>query len=60
MRWVGLLAHVGEYRNVDKLWVENDAGKRLLGIPRNRCDDNIKTHLNKWDGYLELDSSGSR
>jgi hypothetical protein len=47
MRWVSLLAHVGEYRNVYKIWLENDAGKRLLGIPRHRCDDNIKTNLNK-------------
>jgi hypothetical protein len=60
MRWLNLVAQVREYWNAYKLWVENDAGKRLLGIPRNRCDDNIKTHLNKWDGYLELDSSGSR
>jgi hypothetical protein len=47
MRRVSLLAHVGEYRNVYKIWLENYAGKRLLGILRHRCDDNIKTNLNK-------------
>lgn len=43
MRRVSLVAHVGQYRNAYKLWLENDAVKGLLGIPRHRCDDNIKT-----------------
>jgi hypothetical protein len=47
MRWVNRVAHVGKYRNSNKLWLENDAGKRLLGIPRHIYDDNITTNLNK-------------
>jgi len=47
MRLVNSVAHVGEYRNAYKLWLENDVGKRLLGIPRHTCGDKIKTNLNK-------------
>ena len=59
MRWVNRVAHVGEYRNSYKIWMQNDAGNRLLVIPRHRCDEDITTNLNKQDGYLRLDSSGS-
>jgi hypothetical protein len=47
MGLVNSVAHVGEYRNAYKLWLENDVGKRLLGIPRHTCGDKIKTNLNK-------------
>jgi hypothetical protein len=47
MRWVNRVAHVGKYRNAYKLWLENDAGKRMLGNPMHGCDDNITTNLNK-------------
>jgi len=45
MRWVGHVAHMGERRDVYRVLVGKPEGKRLLGRPRHRWEDNIKTDL---------------
>jgi hypothetical protein len=45
MRWAGLVARMGEKRNVYRLLVEKPEGKRPLGRPRRRCIDKIKMDL---------------
>ena len=45
MRWVGHVAHVGEGRGVHRVLVGKPEGKRPLGRPRRRWEDNIKMDL---------------
>jgi hypothetical protein len=45
MRWVGYVAPVGEKRNVCRILVGKPEGKRPLGRPRRRWEDNIKMDL---------------
>jgi len=45
MRWVGHVARMGEERCVYRVLVGKPEGKRLLGRPRRRWEDNIKTDL---------------
>jgi hypothetical protein len=42
MRWAGHVARMGEGRGVYKVLVGRPEGKRPLGRPRRRWDDNIK------------------
>jgi len=42
MRWEGLVARVGERRGVYRVLVGKPEGKRPLGRPRRRWEDNIK------------------
>ena len=55
MRWAG---HVGEGRDVYRVLVGKPEGKRPLGRPRRRCEDNIKMDLQKVGGscgdWMEL------
>jgi hypothetical protein len=44
MRWVGHVARIGR-RNSYKIVVENPEGKKPLGRPRRRWEDNIKIGL---------------
>jgi hypothetical protein len=44
MRWAGHVARMGEERKVCKVMVGKPRGKRLLGSPRNRWDQN-----GSWD-----------
>jgi hypothetical protein len=39
------MAHMGEGRDVYRVLVGNPEGKRPLGRPRCRCEDNIKMDL---------------
>jgi hypothetical protein len=56
MRWVGHLACMVEEDVRTGFWWGE--GKRPLGNPRRRWEDNIKTHLQvEWEHGL--DSSGS-
>jgi len=41
MRWVGHVARMGEGRGVYRVLVGNPEGKRPLGRPRHRWEDNI-------------------
>jgi hypothetical protein len=45
MRWAGYVARMGERRVVYRVLVEKPEGKRPLGRPRRRWDDNIKMDL---------------
>jgi len=45
MRWEGHVARMGEGRGVYRVLVGKPEGKRALGRPRLRWDDNIKMDL---------------
>ena len=45
MRWAGHIARVGEWRGVYRVLVGKPEGKRSLGRPRHRWEDNIKMDL---------------
>jgi hypothetical protein len=47
MRWVGHVARMGEGRGVYGVLVGRPEGKRPLGRPRRRWEDNIKMDLRK-------------
>jgi len=51
MRWVGLVARMGEERGVYRVLVGKPEGRRPLGRPRRRWEDNIRMDLlfGKWD-----------
>jgi hypothetical protein len=42
MRWAGHVARIGEGRGVYRVLVGRPEGKRSLGRPRRRWEDNIK------------------
>jgi hypothetical protein len=42
MRWAGHVARIGENRGVHRVLVGKPEGKRPLGRPRHRWEDNIK------------------
>jgi hypothetical protein len=42
MRWAGHVARIGEWRGVYRVLVGRPEGKRPLGRPRRRREDNIK------------------
>ena len=57
MRWAGHVAHVGEGRGVHRVLVGKPEGKRPLGRPRRRWEDNIKMDLREVRGggeWMEL------
>ena len=45
MRWAGHVARMGEGRRVHRVLVGKPEGKRPLGRPRRRWEDNIKMDL---------------
>jgi len=45
MRWVGRVARMGERRGVHRVLVGKPEGKRPLGRPRRKWEDNIKLDL---------------
>ena len=58
MRWAGHVACMGEDRGVHRMLVGKPEGKRPLGRPRRRWEDNIKIDLQEvWGGrgdWMEL------
>jgi len=54
MRWVGHVARIGEMRGLYWVLVGKPKGKRRLGRPRCRWEDNIKMYL-KEVGYESMD-----
>jgi hypothetical protein len=58
MRWSGHVARMGEGRGVDRVLVGKPEGKRPLGRPRRRWEDNIKMDLQEvggsWGDWMEL------
>jgi hypothetical protein len=45
MRWAGHVACMGEERGVHRVLVGKPEGKRPLGRPRHRWEDNIKVDV---------------
>jgi hypothetical protein len=59
MRWVSQLAHMGAKSNSYRVLVGKPEGKRPIGRPRHKLEDNIKMDLKRnMMGWNELDSSG--
>jgi hypothetical protein len=57
---LGHVASMRERRGVYRVLVVKPEGKRQLGRPRRRWEDNIKMYLQEWDGGGHgLDWSGS-
>jgi len=57
MRWAGHVACVGEGRGVHRVLMGKPEGKRPLGRPRRRWEDNIKLDLREVGGvgdWMEL------
>ena len=58
MRWAGHVARMGEGRGMHRVLVEKPEGKRTLGRPRRRWEDNIKMDLQEVGGdcgdWMEL------
>jgi hypothetical protein len=51
MKWAGNVARIGERRDVYRLLVGKPEGKRPLGRPRRRWEDNINlypTNVENW------------
>jgi hypothetical protein len=60
MRWAGRVARMGEERGMHRVLVGKPEGKRPLGRPGRRWEDNIKTDLQKVGGRSwGLDGVGS-
>ena len=60
MRWAGHVAHMGEGRCVHRVLVGKSEGKRSLGRPRRRWEDNIKMDGSSGSGRgWRLDGVGS-
>ena len=53
-RWAGHVASIGERRGAYKFLVGKPEGKRLLGRPKRRWEDNIKMDL-QGVGYGSID-----
>jgi hypothetical protein len=58
MRWAGHIARMAEKRNAYRILLGKPEGKRPLGIPRRRWEENIKIELREtgWGGmdWIEL------
>ena len=57
MKWAGHVARMGERRGVHRVLVGKPEGKRPLGRPRRRWEDNIKMDLREAGGggdWMEL------
>jgi len=51
-RWACHVARMGEMKDVYKILIDKPDWKRLLGIPRRRWEDNIKTILEIYGGKM--------
>jgi len=63
MRWAGHVARMGEARGVHRFLMGKPEGKRPLGRPRRRWEDNIKMDLREVGGggdWMELAQDGDR
>jgi hypothetical protein len=54
MRWAGHAARMGEDRGVHSVLVGRPEGKRQLGRPRHRWEDNIKMDFRKLEGVVGI------
>jgi len=55
MRWAFHVAHMEEKKGAYRVLVRKPDGKRPLGRPRHRVEDNIKVELQevRWDHGLD-------
>ena len=68
IRWAGQVARMGERRGVFRVLVDKPGGRRPLGRPRRRWEDNIKMDLQEvgcvgaWTGlsWLRIGTGGGR
>jgi len=64
MRWAGHVTRVGKSRGVYRVLVRKPAGKRPLGRPRCRWEDNIKMDLQEVGcggiDWIKLDQDRDR
>jgi hypothetical protein len=62
MRWAGHGAPIGEMRNANKILIGKPEGKRPLGRPRRRWEDNIKMDLGeiRFDGVDSINLAQDR
>jgi hypothetical protein len=62
MRWTGHVTRMREMRNAYRILVGKPGGKRPLGRPRNRLEDNIERDLREigWDGMHWIDLAQDR
>jgi hypothetical protein len=64
MRWEGKVARMGDRRSVYRVLVWKREGKRSLGRPRRRWEDNIKLELQEVGcggmDWIELDQDMDR
>jgi hypothetical protein len=65
MRWVGHVAWMGEDRSVYRVLMGKPKGKRPLGRPRCRCEDNIRMDLQEvgcgcldWIRLAQVETDG--
>jgi hypothetical protein len=65
MRWAGPVARMEEGRGVCRVLVGKPEGKRPLGRPKRRCEDNIKADLQEvrcgvWTelSWLKIETGG--
>ena len=63
MRWSGHVNHMGERRGIYRVFIQKPEGKRPLGRPRCRWEDNIKMDLwevGAWTGlsWLRIGTDG--
>jgi hypothetical protein len=65
MRWAGHVAHIGEGRGAYRILVGRPEGRRPLGRPRHRWEDDIKMDLQEvgwgaWTGliWLRIETGG--
>jgi hypothetical protein len=51
IKWAGIVARMGDVRNVYKICIGNPEGRRPLGRPSRRWEDNIRMDLQvvRWE-----------
>jgi hypothetical protein len=54
MGWLGHVARMGEKRGAYRVWAWKSDGKRQLGRPRRRWEDNIKMALRELEWAADL------
>jgi hypothetical protein len=59
LRWAGHVARMGEGRGAYRILVGRPEGRKPLGRPRRRCEDNIKMDLQEVGWVHGLDWAGS-
>jgi hypothetical protein len=59
LRWTGRVAHMGKSRSAYRALVREPEGRRPLGKPGHRWEDNIKMDLREVGWGHGLDRSGS-